>query len=104
MKNQIRQSHRATTSSKGPYLNRANFPGLISEVILNTTHNTNNNNFKTSYASALLAEDSQDKSNLFSANKLLTIFKEIVNGIKNCKSREEQFVSIPEIALKYAFK
>lgn len=43
----------------------------------------------------------QNNDGLFDTRELLTIFREIVSGLRKCTTREQQFDAIAEMAIKY---
>ncbi|XP_055374243.1 uncharacterized protein LOC129607328 [Condylostylus longicornis] len=44
-----------------------------------------------------------NNSNLFSANELINIFKDILTSLKNCESKEDQISVLAQITIKYIY-
>lgn len=100
-------------NSEDIHLTSGNFPQLSTNATnFNSNIFTNNSNRK--YSDVISSncniniENSRNlsgnsvSSNLFNAVELFTIFSELVEGLKNCSSKEEQFRTIVGLAIKYA--
>lgn len=101
-----RNNNRINRRNQSFLFGESSFPAL-------PTRQTNNMNMSQhapaptsqQYSTVLNNQDNynniNNNSNLFNSSEIIFIFKDIIQSLKECKSKEDQFTKIAELAVKY---